>query len=536
MEKVREQYEGTDKWMKAPNGKPTKLNERQWLQVRTPSFKAWFGDWENDPTNASKVVDENGEPLVVYHQTNSKAYINRETGQEWDRITPEERQAWRDRGDWDEHWEEQDFYTFDNTTRGRRSIEMPAFFFSPEYDEYHEYGNRTVAAFLNLRNPATNPEIPNAGVTDTAGEDAMNALMKQGYDGFIRDDDGVVYEINAFRPEQIKSATDNVGSFDPANPDIRLSVGSRMGKWESEPGFAAVRPAEVGRQRRAGAYYPDIGKWIANTAFSIGERRKAEYRAVIGKKRPDLPSADVDAFMGELDKLGDTKAEKAALHWFVKGGLQLPQDEDALRKALEVSVAFGIDPFRTGTPQEVLRMASQMARARSKELQGPFLGPEDIGLTLEEDYGNGLKVYSVKEYDQDDIWRLMRSQGYIFVNTETNKVVASSPWCLLEPTESGSRPSQSAVNYWGGDQEKLDEYAQKREEHEAWVAEERAKWEEEHKDDEWPGKRLHRCAKDGGVLPRPHCRLQWCARSRRQQLFHECRLVGLGRQRARLRP
>ncbi len=243
MEKVRKQYEGTDKWMKTPNGKPTKLNERQWLQVRTPSFKAWFGDWENDPEHASKVVDENGEPLVVYHQTNSKAYINRETGQEWDRITPEERQAWRDRGDWDEHWEEQDFYTFDNTTHGRRSIEMPAFFFSPEYDEYHEYGNRTVAAFLNLRNPASNPEIPNAGVTDTAGEDAMNALMKQGYDGFIRDDDGAVYEINAFRPEQIKSATDNVGTFDPSVQDIRLSVGDRAY-------LDAVRRGDMGAARR----------------------------------------------------------------------------------------------------------------------------------------------------------------------------------------------------------------------------------------------------------------------------------------------
>ena len=207
---------------------------------------------------------------------------------------------------------------------------------------------------------------------------------------------------------------------------------------------------------------------------------------MIAKKRPDLPAADVDAFMGEVEKLGDTKLEKAALHWFVKGGLQLPQEAETLKKALEVSVAFGIDPFRTGTPQEVLRMASQMARTWSKKLQGPFLGPEDIGLELETDLGNGLKVYSVKEYDQDDIWRLMRSQGYIFVNPETNKVVASSPWCLLEPTESGSRPSQSAVNYWGGDQEKLDEYARKREEHEAWVAEERAKWEEEHKDDEWP--------------------------------------------------
>jgi GNAT superfamily N-acetyltransferase len=64
---IRAMYEGTDKWMKAPNGKPTNLNERQWLQVRTPEFKAWFGDWINDPENASKVVDENGEPLIVYH-------------------------------------------------------------------------------------------------------------------------------------------------------------------------------------------------------------------------------------------------------------------------------------------------------------------------------------------------------------------------------------------------------------------------------------------------------------------------------------
>jgi hypothetical protein len=37
--------------------------------VRTPAFKKWFGDWENDPTNSSKVVDDNGEPLVVYHGT-----------------------------------------------------------------------------------------------------------------------------------------------------------------------------------------------------------------------------------------------------------------------------------------------------------------------------------------------------------------------------------------------------------------------------------------------------------------------------------
>jgi hypothetical protein len=53
----------------APNGQPSNLNDEQYKIVRTPEFKRWFGDWENDPENASKVVDENGEPLVVYHGT-----------------------------------------------------------------------------------------------------------------------------------------------------------------------------------------------------------------------------------------------------------------------------------------------------------------------------------------------------------------------------------------------------------------------------------------------------------------------------------
>ena len=68
----------------APNGKPSNLSPEQYELVRTPSFKEFFGDWENliltklndsgiDEVslkrledNVSKVVDSNGEPLVVY--------------------------------------------------------------------------------------------------------------------------------------------------------------------------------------------------------------------------------------------------------------------------------------------------------------------------------------------------------------------------------------------------------------------------------------------------------------------------------------
>ena len=66
---IRDKYVGTEAYMRAPNGSASNLTEEQWIMVRTPNFKKWFGDWENDPENASKVLDENGEPREVYHGT-----------------------------------------------------------------------------------------------------------------------------------------------------------------------------------------------------------------------------------------------------------------------------------------------------------------------------------------------------------------------------------------------------------------------------------------------------------------------------------
>jgi uncharacterized protein (TIGR02594 family) len=50
-------YKGTPEWMKAPNGQPTKLTERQWVQVRTPNFKRWFGNFAFDENESVPVID-----------------------------------------------------------------------------------------------------------------------------------------------------------------------------------------------------------------------------------------------------------------------------------------------------------------------------------------------------------------------------------------------------------------------------------------------------------------------------------------------
>ena len=70
---------------KAPTGADSKLyqtllehygDETLALQAKAKvylqPFFDWFGDWTLYDDSASKVVDENGEPLVVYHHTDNE--------------------------------------------------------------------------------------------------------------------------------------------------------------------------------------------------------------------------------------------------------------------------------------------------------------------------------------------------------------------------------------------------------------------------------------------------------------------------------
>ena len=76
LDAVHDKYKGTGKLYKAPNGKKSNLSHKDWLLVRTTAFKAWFGDWENDPRgrDVSKAIDENGEPLPLYHNLDGSGY------------------------------------------------------------------------------------------------------------------------------------------------------------------------------------------------------------------------------------------------------------------------------------------------------------------------------------------------------------------------------------------------------------------------------------------------------------------------------
>ena len=154
------------------------------------------------PGVSSKVVDEAGRPMAVYHGT--------------------------DRG----------FWSFDP--------ELGAYWFSREIDYAQAMaeergGDRVLSAYISMKNPMR-ISLPMGRFTDPAAEGPYIRRAKaEGYDGVIFDTDtdnpmmaDTFYVV--FRPEQIKSATENIGTFDLNNPDIRYSVEDEEVLTETEVG------------------------------------------------------------------------------------------------------------------------------------------------------------------------------------------------------------------------------------------------------------------------------------------------------------
>jgi hypothetical protein len=128
------------------------------------NFWRWFGD--------SKVVDAEGQPLVVYHggRLNLKSF-------------------------------------------------RPIAYFTDYEEEALEYagsGGTVVSAYLRIVKPYNMDAYDQGRLTDST----VKRLMKRGYDGIIGE--GTYHNLHfvAFHPEQIKSATGNDGTWDADDPDI----------------------------------------------------------------------------------------------------------------------------------------------------------------------------------------------------------------------------------------------------------------------------------------------------------------------------
>jgi hypothetical protein len=208
-------------------------------QINTPEFKEWFGD--------SRVVDEDGKPLVVYHGT------------------------------------KQQFSDF-----SREKIaddEEYGFFFASNPEAANEYagdsrreGGNVMPVYLAIQNPYT---VSNNQWSNAEGLSPKEAEA-QGYDGYIisgmnRGSDKSDTYI-AFDPTQIKSAIGNSGKFNPNDPNI-LNQSVFHGTphvWAPEPGFPHGRPRldKMGTGEGAAAF-----GWGWYSAENQGVAR--EYRDIL---------------------------------------------------------------------------------------------------------------------------------------------------------------------------------------------------------------------------------------------------------------
>ncbi len=171
----------------APNGKPSNLTPEQYRLVRTPAFKAWFGDWEKSPKTASKVIDSNGEPLVVYHGTNSK------------------------------------FNKFEPTKPNFYAITEGTYFFTDIKKVAENFGDFIFPVFLQIDNPTYLDGIYSGRFnTWTLYDDKGN------YGFIVSNSDtggGFSTEYAVEHSNQIKLADGTNTTFDSNNPDIRYNNG-----------------------------------------------------------------------------------------------------------------------------------------------------------------------------------------------------------------------------------------------------------------------------------------------------------------------
>lgn len=255
------------------------------------NFWKWFGD--------SKVVDEAGNPLVVYHGTKSDFSSFEMAGGELGRgayFSPSEDAAGM----------------FSSRARGGGASVMPA--------------------YLAMKNPLV--------TRDRSVARAMSAktFEKKGFDGvvFTSLTGDVQYMVRD--AGQIKSSTGNRGTFDPTNPDIRYSRGP-IEVPNSKDELAPFREAEARADKYAEAVRAAAARWGSDVEMRAAIKKasggeivgreveelidslKVKHREVVtglrkmsaGSQAQDMAAGLQDAAMQAADMLAEAEVRAAAV-------------------------------------------------------------------------------------------------------------------------------------------------------------------------------------------------------------------------------
>lgn len=120
-------------------------------------------------------------------------------------------------------------------------------------------------------------------------------------------------EFVVFNPNQIKSATDNVGTFSNAKDDIRMF---------------------------------------------IGKKARTQFEQQLMKARPDMSDAEIKSTLDFLHSLEDNKENtayiKTAIRWIANKSLTLPQDHEKAYQAFDLARKKHLDLQKYNTLGELI--------------------------------------------------------------------------------------------------------------------------------------------------------------------------------------
>lgn len=189
--------------------------------------KQYDKDFKSKAANPA-LLNEDGTPKVVYHGTNSKAFT---------------------------------VFDSDKSGRVKKNVLGDGYYFAAEEESATHYGEHVMPVYLDIKNPykvyareggmrAQMAEDFKMDANAISRGDIQSILQVNGYDGVLLYSskyaaDGDFSTAVVFDNTQIKSATDNIGTFDRENPDIRFSVGDGQTDADAEVSDADKRFAPV---------------------------------------------------------------------------------------------------------------------------------------------------------------------------------------------------------------------------------------------------------------------------------------------------
>ena len=284
-----------------------KVNRNISKNTESSQFKRWFGDWQNNPARASKAVNRDGTPKVLYHYTDN----------EFDTfdISRSGANQGKTHGD--------GIYLSSNPNEfsyaGKNRMQLYAAIFHPFemqlskaeaekiYDKYFKpfhkdtYNTYKPHVIEKLQSPTRVFDYLNEAA-EKNNIKTSDILGELGYDGVHGGSEWV-----AFKETQVKSATDNIGTYDGANGDIYFSQETEtsrdtlvsdmeaVAETDEEKSFVEKLKAEVEKANALQEELDEVNRKIKEASFTKGADRSVlpslkEQKAQLVKKLNRLDS------------------------------------------------------------------------------------------------------------------------------------------------------------------------------------------------------------------------------------------------------